>query len=194
MMNQQRVDWPGAALVARLPGLRRQRGQRGPSQGKDTLLRIGRLAALKQFLQARIREVARVLRTPPPEFRIDHLGRATLNAQPVDLDLSQIETLRLSPSPQVCSITLLRASLASLFAPLLKGDWLRRLLPAAGRLASVADFLAGYVLAAFRATFETRKAFLREIAPLPDKQNPVYQDRLLSFEQGQLAFQPPSAA
>ena len=61
MMNQQRVDWPGAALVARLPGLRRQRGQRGPSQGKDTLLRIGRLAALKQFLQARIREVARDL-------------------------------------------------------------------------------------------------------------------------------------
>ena len=89
-MNQQRVDWPGAALVARLPGLRRQRGQRGPSQGKDTLLRIGRLAALKQFLQARIREVARVLRTPPPDFRIDHLGRATLNAQPVELDLSQV--------------------------------------------------------------------------------------------------------
>ena len=192
MIHQECVGWPGAALVARLPGLRRQRGQhRRPEQARGTLLRIARLAALKQYIQARINEVARVLRTPPPAFRIDHLGQATLGDLPVHLDLSQIEALRLQPSQKVCSLTLLRASLASLFAPILQGERLRRLLPAAvGCLASVADFLAGYVLAAFRATFETRKAFLREIAPLPDKQSPAYQARLLSFEQGQLAFQP----
>jgi hypothetical protein len=193
MTNQESVDWPGAVLVARLPGLRRRRDQRQPERSKATLLRITRLTALSRYLQDRINEVARVLRMPPPRFRIDHLGHATLGDQPVQLDLSQVETLRVSPSPQVCSLTLLRATLAGLFAPLLKGEWLRRLLPAAAeRLASVTDFLAGYVLAAFRATFETRKAFLHQIAPLPDKQSPSYQDRLFAFEQGQLAFVSPA--
>lgn len=191
MTNHECVDWPGAALVARLPGLRRQHGQQRRPRSKATLQRVVRLVALKQFVQARLHEVARVLRAPPPRFCVDHLGRATLDDQPIQLDLSQIEALRLHPAGEVCSLTLLRASLAGLFAQILKGEWLRRLLPATlGRLASVADFLSGYVLAAFRATFETRKAFLREIAPLPDKQNPQYQDRLFAFEQGQLAFQP----
>jgi hypothetical protein len=191
MSNEESVGWPGAALVARLPGLRRPTGQRRPSKAKTTLQRISRLAALKQYIQARINEVARVLRTPPPPFRINHLGQATLGDQPVHLDLSQVEALQRRGSQQICATTLLRASLAALFVPLLQGEWLRRLLPSSlGRLASMADFLAGYVLAAFRATFETRRAFLREIAPLPDKQSPQYQDRLFAFEQGQLAFNP----
>ncbi|MCS6898512.1 MAG: hypothetical protein RMJ98_02145 [Myxococcales bacterium] len=193
MTNQESVDWPGAALVARLPEFRRRRERRQPGRGKATLLRISRLTALSRFLQDRINEVARVLRMPPPRFRIDHLGRTTLDDLPVQLDLRQIEALRGSPFPRVCSLTLLRAFLAGLFAPLLKGEWLRRLLPSAAEcLTSMTDFLAGYVLAAFRATCETRKAFLQQIAPLPDKQNPSYQDRLFAFEQGQLAFLAPA--
>lgn len=193
-MNQHAsVSWPGAALVARLPQMQRNAGTRPRrQQGKNTMTRVARLVQLKQFLQARLNEVARVLRTPPPCLQLDHLGNASIDARPVALDLTQIETLRhRSPETKICPITLLRASLAALFEPLLQADGVRRLIPAAvGGLARATDFLAGYVLAAFRATFETRSAFLREVAPLPDDQNPAYLERLSAFEQGQLAFRP----
>lgn len=192
MTKQESVSWPGAALVARLPRQRPPRPR--PERAKDTMQRISRLVLLKQYVQARLNEVARVLRMPPPNLQLDHLGHASIDERPVTLDLDWVEALRQRSAPEVCTMTLLRASLACFFEPLLSGDLLRRLLPStAGRLASVADFLAGYVLAAFRATFETRRAFLREVATLPDDQNPAYRDRLFAFEQGQLAFQRPAA-
>lgn len=194
MTKQECVEWPGAALVTRLPGLQRTPGAPPRSaQSKSTMQRISRLVMLKRYVQARLNEVARVLRMPPPNLQLDHHGNASIDARPVTLDLAWVEGLRQSETPQVCALTLLRASLASFFEHLLPGELLRRLLPATvGRLACVADFLSGYVLAAFRATFETRRAFLA-IAPLPDDQNPAYHERLFAFEQGQLAFQRPAA-
>ena len=192
-------DWPGVALVARLPRPARSAPRSRPRQGngKATFERVGRLVVLKQYLQARLNEVARVLRTPPPALRLDHHGNASIGPLAVPLDLRRVEALRQAPPmPAVCALTLLRASLACLLEPLLPSELLGRLRPSvdpladplAPRPASTSDFLAGYVLAAFRASGETCRAFLCEVAPLPDDQSPAYRERLLAFEQGQLAY------
>lgn len=191
MINQECVDWPGAALVAQLPRRPRNLDQQRQDPSKESFQRFSQLLEIKRFIEARLHEVARVLRVPSPRFCMDHRGKMTLNGQPIQLDLSQIEALRIHSSNKVCKLTLLRAFLAGLFVQIIKGDWFRQFLPTTqGKLASIADFLSGYVLAAFRATFETRRAFLQEIVPLPSKQSSLYQDRLTAFEQGQLAFQP----
>ena len=185
-MTQDNGGWQAPALVARLP--RPAHRRRASGQGKATFERVGRLVALKQYLQARLNEVARVLRTPPPALRLDHHGNASIGPLAVPLDLRRVEALQASSTSAVCGLTLLRASLACLLEPLLPRELLGRLRAAAAEPASIPDFLAGYVLAAFRASGETCRAFLCEIAPLPDDQSPVYRERLLAFEQGQLAF------
>ncbi|RYE84395.1 MAG: hypothetical protein EOO75_18160, partial [Myxococcales bacterium] len=135
-MTHDNGDWPAAALVARLP--RPAPGGRSRS-GKATLERVNRLVALKQYLQARLNEVARVLRTPPPALRLDHHGNASIGPLAVPLDLRRVEELRQAPStPAVCALTLLRASLACLLEPLLPPELLGRLRPAASTAAAAA--------------------------------------------------------
>lgn len=194
MSKQSGTGWLGESVSGQLASIRRpaERPER-KGRGKETLRQLSRLVRLKQLVQARLVEVARVLRTPAPSLRVDHRGRTSIDARPLRLDLDWVEGLDAPSAPaEVCRPTLLRAALARALEPHLSRDWLSRLLPrpATSLLMHVADFLSGYVLAAFGATLATKLAFFREVACLPPDDHPTYQARLLAFEQGQLAFSP----